>query len=61
MIIALGILVVFYVMALLGWVVEKRGLRIPVVQFIYSFMLANVGFMVGVTKALLGQKIYKYR
>lgn len=58
---ALGLLAVFYGSALVGWASERYHWGIPFVATVYSFLLANAGFLVGVSKALLGKKIYKYR
>lgn len=47
----------FMVIALAG----AMKLRLPGASMAYSFCLANAGFLVGVGKAILGQKIASYR
>lgn len=59
--IAAVVLFVFYASAILGWISERRGWRIPFVHTTYSYILANAGFFVGVLKALARRKVYKYR
>jgi cellulose synthase/poly-beta-1,6-N-acetylglucosamine synthase-like glycosyltransferase len=51
----------FYGSACLGWIAERKGWRIPLVQIAYSFVLANVGFLVGLVRAFLGHHITAYR
>ena len=55
------IIVVLYMLALFGLIMEKLGHTIPVVNIAYSFILANVGILIGVLKALAGHKIFIYR
>jgi glycosyltransferase involved in cell wall biosynthesis len=50
-----------YFGAAVGWLGGLRGMRIPVATQLYSFVLANVGFAIGVTRALLGHEISVYR
>lgn len=61
MLIAAGFISLFYVLALVGWGAEKFRWNVPFAAAAYSFLLANLGFLVGVSKAILGKKIYKYR
>jgi hypothetical protein len=51
----------FYLAGLLGWLSVKAGIRLPLVRTVFSFLLANTGFMVGVLKALARRKIMAYR
>jgi hypothetical protein len=51
----------FYVAGLVGWWCEARRIKIRFVGTPYSFLLANAGFLVGTTKALLGKSIVRYR
>lgn len=51
----------FYLAGLLGWLSVKAGIRLPLVRTVFSFLLANTGFMVGVLKALARRKIIAYR
>lgn len=55
------LLALFYLAGALGWWSERQGLHVPFVHTIFSFLLANTGFMVGVAKALLRKKIVAYR
>lgn len=57
---ALGLLF-FYSAAIFGWWCERKQWHIPLVHVAYSFMLANLGFLVGVFKAVIGRRIYVYR
>jgi hypothetical protein len=50
-----------YLGAAVGWLAGARGARIPVATQLYSFILANVGFAIGVYRALLGHEIKTYR
>lgn len=51
----------FYIAGLAGWQAEARNWRVPVVCTVYSFLLANLGFLVGLWKALHGESITQYR
>jgi cellulose synthase/poly-beta-1,6-N-acetylglucosamine synthase-like glycosyltransferase len=51
----------FYAACVLGWLASLRGRSIPMVSALFSFALANIGFLVGVTKALRGGRIHSYR
>jgi cellulose synthase/poly-beta-1,6-N-acetylglucosamine synthase-like glycosyltransferase len=50
----------FYTLALIGWRAHARGVRVPVASLVYSFCLANLGFLIGVTRALMGRSIISY-
>ncbi len=50
----------FYFLGLVGWLAQARGIRVPVASLVYSFCLANLGFLVGVTRALMGGSIVSY-
>lgn len=51
----------FYLIGLIGWQVEFMGLRVPVAKTVFSFLLANIGFFVGVVKAVGGYRVSRYR
>jgi len=51
----------FYLMALSGWWAQRRKLRWPLVHTAYSFLLANLGFALGLWRALRGEQIRKYK
>ena len=51
----------FYTLALIGWLTNYQTISIPGSGTAYNFMLANAGFLVGVIRALIGQKIHAYR
>ena len=51
----------FIVLALLGMIANYLNQRIPIASGVYSFCLANAGFLVGVVKALIGEKVTSYR
>lgn len=50
----------FYVSALIGWVLAKKQRRAWVFGYSFSFCLANVGFLLGTLKAFRNQKIVAY-
>jgi predicted membrane-bound dolichyl-phosphate-mannose-protein mannosyltransferase len=54
-------LVLAALLALLGWLAERRGITLPLASTAYSFALANAGFAMGVVKAVLGHRIVSYR
>lgn len=51
----------FYLAALIGGVGEKSGRKIPLVSAAYGFLVANLGFMIGLFKAWTGHRIVTYR
>lgn len=51
----------FYFLGILGWITESKGVKLPLAGAIYSFILANFGFLFGLIKAFKGQKISAYR
>jgi len=54
-------LIAFYCAAILGGISEWRQWKLPYIYHAYSFMLSNIGFFVGVIKAVSGVKVYRYR
>lgn len=54
-------MVFFFLVSVAGWAGERYGRNIPVASHGYSFLLANAGFLIGVTKALYGARIVTYR
>ena len=53
--------VAFYAVGMIGWLAEVRGKRVPLVRTVYSFLLAQLGFLIGVWKAIRGVNITAYR
>jgi len=51
---------VFYLSALVGWQLTRRQRPAWVFGYSFSFCLANVGFLLGMVKALRNQKIVAY-
>jgi cellulose synthase/poly-beta-1,6-N-acetylglucosamine synthase-like glycosyltransferase len=47
--------------AAIGAWAEQRRITLPIASTIYSFYLANISFMVGVIRAILGDRIVSYR
>lgn len=47
--------------ALCGHVAYRMDVRIPVVTVVHGFALDNLGIMIGVTRAVLGQVVITYR
>lgn len=50
----------FYVSALVGWQLTRKQRSAWVFAYPFSFCLANVGFMLGMVKALRSEKIVAY-
>lgn len=50
-----------YLGGLLGWLAEHKRWQIPIIKTIFSFLLANLGFLVGLIRAFKGKKITNYR
>ncbi len=48
-------------LALIGWWGDRVGIRVPFAGAVFSFMLANAGFLVGVLRAVAGHSIREYR
>lgn len=51
---------VFCLLGLVGYLAERNKFRIPIVSQAFSFLLANIGFFLGVLKALLGKRMTSY-
>jgi cellulose synthase/poly-beta-1,6-N-acetylglucosamine synthase-like glycosyltransferase len=51
----------FYSLALVGALARTRSRRVPIGTAVYSFVLANLGFLHGLTKAARGVTISRYR
>ncbi|MDZ7804412.1 glycosyltransferase [Thiohalophilus sp.] len=57
-----GFIVLAYVAGLMGWANEKLSLGMPVVSTVFSFFLANLGFLMGLVWAMFsGRRITAYR
>lgn len=54
-------LLAFYLLALVGAVADTRSRRVPACAPIYAFMLANIGFLGGLMKAVRGHTVSLYR
>ncbi len=52
--------IAFYLFGLLGFIAEKNNLRIPFVNHIFTLVLANIGFFMGVLRALAGGNMIRY-
>ena len=50
-----------FVLAFLGYWSEKSGKHIPFTGFCFSFLIANIGFLLGVIRYFRGEKIVAYR
>lgn len=53
--------VLFFCATLAGWYLEGRPHAVPVVGSIFSFVLANLGFSIGLWKALSGDSVVTYQ
>lgn len=50
-----------FTLAGIGWLSAKRHLRIPGTRAAYSFLVANVAFLIGIWRAVTGHRIHSYR
>lgn len=50
-----------FTLAGIGWLSAKRRLRIPGTGAAYSFLVANVAFLIGIWRAVTGHRIHSYR
>lgn len=44
-----------------GWIASKAGVKLAPLASIYVFCIANLGFLVGIMKAIFGKAIVTYR
>jgi len=51
----------FYMAGIVGWVAGLKGLSIPIISNIYVFILANIGFMIGLFGVIKGKHLRIYR
>jgi glycosyltransferase involved in cell wall biosynthesis len=58
---ALYILIFFYFMGLMGWLGLKNDVEIPIAASIYSFLLANFGFLYGLLRVIKKEDLKIYR
>ena len=45
---------------IIGYIVQRQKIKVPLFGMVYSFLLANAGFFLGTIQAVLGRKITKY-
>lgn len=60
----LGLCLPFALLFLLagcGWLFNGRGPRLPAAGTAYGFLLANAAFLIGITRAITGQRVHSYR
>jgi cellulose synthase/poly-beta-1,6-N-acetylglucosamine synthase-like glycosyltransferase len=57
----LALQIAFYLGALIGHVLDRRRVRLPIVSTVYAFCVMNVGVFVGVARAISGHQIFAYR
>jgi cellulose synthase/poly-beta-1,6-N-acetylglucosamine synthase-like glycosyltransferase len=50
-----------FLLAACGWLGPRNGIRIPGTSAAFSFVLANTAFLIGVFRALTGQRVHSYR
>jgi len=51
----------FYILGVIGLICELCKMRIPVCSQIFSFLLANIGFLLGVLSAIFGEHVTSYK
>jgi cellulose synthase/poly-beta-1,6-N-acetylglucosamine synthase-like glycosyltransferase len=52
--------IIFYILGLAGFIAFKKDRRIPLASQAFAFLLANIGFFLGVLKVIQGKKITSY-
>ena len=50
-----------FALAGIGWLSARRRRRIPGTGAAYSFLVANVAFLIGIWRAITGHRIHSYR
>jgi cellulose synthase/poly-beta-1,6-N-acetylglucosamine synthase-like glycosyltransferase len=50
----------FLVAGLAGWAGNAAGRALPICGTVYAFLLAHLGFLLGVSKAMFGRRLYAY-
>lgn len=53
--------ILFVLLGVVGTLAHLTGKKVAVASAIFSFYLANAGFLVGLLKALMGKKVVAYR
>jgi cellulose synthase/poly-beta-1,6-N-acetylglucosamine synthase-like glycosyltransferase len=53
--------IMFYFLGVIGFIAAKHNHRLPIASPAFSFILANIGFFLGILYAVLGQKITAYK
>ncbi len=51
----------FYILAMVGFYMGEKEIRIKFISMPFSFCIANLGIMLGVLKALFGKRIESYQ
>jgi cellulose synthase/poly-beta-1,6-N-acetylglucosamine synthase-like glycosyltransferase len=51
----------FYVSSIVGLMLDRFSIRLPLISTAYSFVAANLGLLFGVTKALFGARVFAYK
>jgi cellulose synthase/poly-beta-1,6-N-acetylglucosamine synthase-like glycosyltransferase len=51
----------FYLGGVVGWWAEWTGHQLPFVTLVYSFLLANTGFLIGLWRSARGHAVTTYR
>lgn len=60
LVLAIGF-VFFYVFGFMGWLQREFRFRVPLAQFAYSFLIANLGFALGLISVLRGTQVTRYK
>jgi len=50
-----------FALAGIGWISARRHLQVPGTGAAYSFLVANVAFLIGIWRAVTGHRIHSYR
>lgn len=54
-------LVILYSAGIVGMIIDIKGFSVPGISTAYGFLVANVGFLLGIIKSICGHRIVNYR
>ncbi|MBO7004805.1 MAG: glycosyltransferase [Pseudomonadales bacterium] len=55
------VVVFFYLVSIFGWLSKEKSLDYTLAEIAYSFLLANVGFLLGVIRGAFGRRVTSYK
>jgi len=57
----LQVMLLFYLLGLIGWLANKSNIKIPIASSVFSFLLANLGFLFGLLRVIKKERLKIYR